>query len=80
MPTEDILHLMNWRIQKYIERESVTYRLFRTLAGLAPAFGLLATLVGLIGMMADLGNSSIGTIGQHMSVALVATLYGVVLA
>ncbi|PWC32993.1 flagellar motor protein MotA [Azospirillum sp. TSO35-2] len=79
-PVNDILHVMNWRIQKLIERESVQSRLFRTLAGLAPAFGLLATLVGLIGMMAQLGTATIAQVGEHMSVALVATLYGVVLA
>lgn len=79
-PVDDILHVMNWRIQKLIERESVQSRLFRTLAGLAPAFGLLATLVGLIGMMAQLGTATIAQVGEHMSVALVATLYGVVLA
>jgi len=79
-PVNDILHIMNWRIQKLIEQEAVQARLFRTLAGLAPAFGLLATLVGLIGMMAQLGTASIAQVGEHMSVALVATLYGVVLA
>ena len=56
------------------------FRLFRTLAGLAPAFGLLATLIGLIGMMTQLGTATIAQVGEHMSVALVATLYGVVLA
>ncbi|MDR3517724.1 MAG: MotA/TolQ/ExbB proton channel family protein [Azospirillaceae bacterium] len=80
LPTEDVLQIMNWRIQKFAEQEILPSRLFRTIAGMAPAFGLLATLVGLIGMMADLGSSSISTIGRHMSVALVATLYGVVLA
>lgn len=79
-PVNDILHVMNWRIQKLIEQETVQARLFRTLAGLAPAFGLLATLVGLIGMMAQLGSATIAEVGDHMSVALVATLYGVVLA
>lgn len=79
-PINDILHVMNWRIQKLVEQETAQARLFRTLAGLAPAFGLLATLVGLIGLMAGLGSSSVSEVGAHMSVALVATLYGVVLA
>lgn len=79
-PVNDILHVMNWRIQKMVDQEAVQARLFRTLAGLAPAFGLLATLIGLIGMMAQLGTATIAEVGEHMSVALVATLYGVVLA
>lgn len=79
-PINDILHVMNWRMQKLVEREAVEAKLFRTLAGLAPAFGLLATLVGLIGLMAGLGTATVGQVGEHMSVALVATFYGVVLA
>lgn len=79
-PVEDILHVMNWRVQKLVEQETVEAKLFRTLAGLAPAFGLLATLVGLIGLMAGLGTATVGQVGEHMSVALVATFYGVVLA
>lgn len=79
-PVEDILHVMNWRVQKLMEQETVDARLFRTLAALAPAFGLMATLVGLIGLMAGLGTATIGEVGEHMSVALVATFYGVVLA
>lgn len=79
-PVNDILDVMNWRIQKMVDQEAVQVRLFRTLAGLAPAFGLLATLIGLIGMMTQLGTATIAQVGEHMSVALVATLYGVVLA
>jgi chemotaxis protein MotA len=79
-PINDILHVMNWRIQKLLEHEALVAKLFRTLAGLAPAFGLLATLVGLIGLMAGLGTASVTQVGEQMSVALVATLYGVVLA
>ncbi len=44
----------------------------------APAFGMIGTLVGLIGMLGSLNDPS--TLGPNMSVALITTLYGAVLA
>ncbi|WP_084536756.1 motility protein A [Azospirillum halopraeferens] len=79
-PVNDILHVMTWRIQKMTEQEAAQARLFRTLAALSPAFGLLGTLVGLVGMMQHLGAATVEQIGMNMAVALTTTLYGVVLA
>lgn len=47
-------------------------------AGLAPAFGMIGTLIGLINMLKDL--SDISSVGPNMSVALITTLYGSMLA
>lgn len=47
-------------------------------AALAPAFGMIGTLIGLINMLKDL--SDIATVGPNMSVALITTLYGSILA
>lgn len=41
---------------------------------IAPAFGMIGTLVGLIGMMANLEDTA--SVGPNMAVALVTTLYG----
>jgi len=48
--------------------------LFDTLGALAPAFGMLGTLVGLIEMLDSLDDPS--NIGSGMAVALVTTFYG----
>ena len=45
----------------------------------APAFGMIGTLIGLINMLAGMGEDS-SNIGPAMSVALITTLYGVILA
>ncbi|MDC7239302.1 MAG: motility protein A [Spirochaetales bacterium] len=45
---------------------------------IAPAFGMIGTLLGLIGMMANLEDTS--SIGPNMAVALVTTLYGSIFA
>jgi len=79
-PVDDIIHVMNWRIQKLIERESSEARMFRTLASFSPAFGMLGTLVGLIGMLGSLGSGDLGMIGKNMSIALITTVYGLMLA
>ncbi|MDC7235759.1 MAG: motility protein A [Spirochaetales bacterium] len=44
----------------------------------APAFGMIGTLLGLIGMMANLEDTA--SIGPNMAVALVTTLYGSIVA
>lgn len=79
-PVDDIMHVMNWRIQKLMERESSEARMFRMLASFSPAFGMLGTLVGLIGMLGKLGSGDLEVIGQNMSIALITTVYGLMLA
>lgn len=45
----------------------------------APAFGMIGTLIGLINMLKSMGDNS-SDIGPSMAVALITTLYGVILA
>ena len=47
-------------------------------AALAPGFGMIGTLIGLINMMTDL--SDIDKVGPNMAVALITTFYGSLLA
>lgn len=79
-PVDDILNVMNWRVQKFVEREALPAKFYRTLAGFAPAFGFLATLIGLVSMMGKIGTADVRFIGSSMAVALLGTFYGVVLA
>ncbi len=51
---------------------------FGNWATLGPAFGMIGTLVGLIGMMANLED--ISSVGKNMGVALITTFYGSILA
>lgn len=79
-PMDDLMHIMNWRIRKMAEIESAQARFFRTLAALAPGFGLLGTLAGMVAMLRELGSGDIERVGSGMAVAMLATLYGVVLS
>jgi len=80
VPVEEIMHVMNWRIQKQVERENAQAKLLRTLANFAPAFGMLGTLVGLVNMLTELGSGDLDLIGRGLSIALITTVYGVALA
>lgn len=77
---DELLQVMTWRIQKQMELETSESRFFRTLAAFSPAFGLLGTLSGMVGMLKHLGEGDIGLIGSSMAVAMLATLYGLILA
>lgn len=60
------------------ERHSQDRSLYDRGAALAPAFGMLGTLVGLIKMMRTLDDPA--SVGPNMAVALVTTFYGSILA
>ncbi|MGI6649830.1 MAG: motility protein A [Bacillota bacterium] len=59
-------------------RHELGQRVYRTWAGLAPAFGMIGTLIGLIQMLAQIEDPS--KLGEGMALALITTFYGVVMA
>ncbi|MFP4147458.1 MAG: motility protein A [Halorhodospira sp.] len=79
-PEEDILDLLQWRIQRLRAKEHAEAQIFRVMASFAPAFGMIGTLVGLINMMFILGEGDIEQIGQEMGIALLTTFYGILFA
>ncbi len=60
--------------------------IFRSMSKMAPAFGMVGTLIGLIVMFKGMGGSAhagdnpMAELAGHMAVALTATFYGVILA
>lgn len=54
-------------------------KFWQDLGGFGPAWGMIGTLLGLINMMRSMGNDP-GAVGEGMSLALITTLYGSVLA
>lgn len=60
------------------ERHGEGQGIFETMGTFAPAFGMIGTLIGLINMLKELEDPS--TVGPNMSVALITTFYGAVLA
>lgn len=73
-------------VKQFIERSVVTEEdeaaisrtILRKAADLAPAMGLIGTLIGLVQMLANLDDPN--SIGPAMAVALLTTFYGAVMA
>lgn len=61
------------------ERHAKYISMFETGSSVAPAMGMAGTLIGLINMLKNL-SGDMSTIGPSMSVALITTFYGVLLA
>ncbi len=59
-------------------RHKIAQDVYKRLAGLAPAFGMLGTLIGLVQMLSNLEDPS--TIGPAMATAILTTFYGSLLA
>ncbi len=79
-PADEIADLMQWRILKLKTQETAEAQIYRTMAMFAPAFGMLGTLIGLINMLHGMQGADFERIGVNMGLALLTTLYGVVLA
>ena len=60
------------------DRHAMGQSILNAGAAYAPAFGMIGTLVGLVGMLASMEDPS--QIGGNMAIALLTTLYGAVLA
>lgn len=75
---DDIEKVMQQEINYTQSIQSKSVDLLRRGAEVAPAMGLIGTLIGLVQMLGNLSDPS--TIGPAMQVALLTTFYGAVLA
>jgi len=60
------------------QRHQEGAKIFGTVSAMAPAFGMIGTLIGLVQMLQNLSDPS--AIGPSMAVALLTTFYGAVIA
>ncbi len=65
-------------IDKISERHADGADVFEVMSAIAPAFGMIGTLIGLVQMLQKLDDPS--AIGPAMAVALLTTLYGAIIA
>jgi chemotaxis protein MotA len=61
-----------------LERHMLAQKVFKMYSDVAPAMGMVGTLIGLVLMMGNMSDPK--SIGPAMAVALLATLYGAVIA
>jgi chemotaxis protein MotA len=60
------------------KRHAIGASIFTNMAAMAPAMGMIGTLIGLVAMLANMSDPK--SIGPAMAVALLTTLYGAILA
>ncbi len=77
--TKDKLHeVLEIEIEALHERHTTGKKIFENMGAMAPAFGMVGTLIGLIQMLGSLDDPS--KIGAGMAVAMVTTFYGAFLS
>ena len=74
---DDIERVLSQEIDSLIERHRRSANILRRAAEIAPAMGLIGTLVGLVQMLAELDNPD--AIGPAMALALLTTFYGAIM-
>ncbi|MFW5808400.1 MAG: motility protein A [Spirochaetota bacterium] len=75
---EMVKRIMETEIEQMMDRHAAMKKIFDDWASLAPGFGMIGTLIGLVLMLVNIEDKS--AIGPGMSAALITTLYGAVIA
>jgi chemotaxis protein MotA len=75
---ETIEEVMRTEMEAMENRHHEGRKVLETVGRCGPAFGMIATLLGLVMMLGNLSNAA--SIGPSMAVALIGTLYGAVIA
>ena len=76
---EQLREMMETAVESEFERKTVPVDVLKQMGSAAPAFGMIGTLVGLVVMLQGL-DSDLSKLGEGLSLALLTTLYGVVVA
>ncbi|TWT46300.1 Chemotaxis protein PomA [Phycisphaerae bacterium RAS1] len=77
---EIIESTMRMEVLAMQERHKAGKKFFDLIKLYGPGYGLVGTLVGQVGMFGNLASGDIGAMGKMLAVAVVATMYGAVVA
>ena len=77
-PAETVRTMLQMDLNETLKRHSDGQDIFRAIADVGPAMGMIGTLIGLVQMLANMDDPK--QIGPAMAVALLTTLYGAILA
>lgn len=81
--SDKIKSMLDDSIDFMCERHENNYAMWVKCTAIAPAMGMVGTLIGLINMLKGMDvtdSSSAGSLGDSMSTALITTFYGCILA
>jgi chemotaxis protein MotA len=77
-PAETVRDIMELEAEWQHQRHVVGKKMLDAIGAMAPAFGMIGTLIGLVQMLQNLSDPSM--IGGGMATALLTTMYGAMLA
>ena len=78
---DELRNLLETRATTHFKQYMSDAKIFRAISKFPPAFGLMGTVLGMMSLLQALGSAEAkNSIGPSMAIALVATLYGLVLA
>ena len=75
---KELHRALQWQLSHGRELERRRLRTLHGMAGFAPAFGMLGTLLGLVHLLFNLGQSELDVVGAAMGFAMITTVYGLV--
>jgi chemotaxis protein MotA len=75
---EEVRQILTTMIESSFGRNTVPISILKAMGAAAPAFGMVGTLVGLVIMLDNMSDPS--NLGPALAIALITTLYGVLLA
>jgi len=75
----DIRTIMGDAMDSHWQRQTLEGKILNTMGIYAPGFGMVGTIVGLIIMLDNMGDD-MANLGKGLALALLTTLYGVLLA
>ena len=73
-----VREMMTSEMNLTVERHDLGQKIFKSITDVAPAMGMIGTLIGLVQMLANMEDPK--SIGPSMAVALLTTLYGAMIA
>lgn len=76
---EAVRKMMDTAVESDFDRAITPVTVLRNMASTAPAFGMVGTLVGMVIMLQNI-QGDMSRIGGGLAVALLATLYGIIMA
>ncbi|MFL2997831.1 MAG: motility protein A [Candidatus Neomarinimicrobiota bacterium] len=81
MGADEVVDIMETRIEFREKREKLQTDMLKAMGDLAPAWGMVGTLIGLVFMLAGFGEpGGADNLGAGMAAALITTFYGAVFA
>ncbi len=75
---EVVRQTMTSEMNMTVERHDLGKKIFKAIGDVAPAMGMIGTLIGLVQMLSNMEDPK--AIGPAMAVALLTTLYGAIIA